>query len=564
MTLIEERAPAFLAHYPPEVAWDEAFPVVSAPAAFAASIARFADRPCLDFLDRKYSYAEVGVLVDRAALGLQELGIGKGSKVGLFLPNCPYAVIFFWAVLRVGATVVNYNPLYAAPEIRKQIIDSGTELMVTLDLTAIYPRLAGMLDGTPLKRIVVCRMADALPFPTNLLFPLLKRSLIAAIPDDDRHLSFARLTRHTGRPAPVEIDPLTDVAVLQYTGGTTGVPKGAMLTHHNIIVNARQCLRWNVGVEPGTERVLAVLPLFHVFALTVAGTLAIMAGAEIILLPRFEIDQVLETIRRKRPTMLPGVPTVYTAIINHPKIDRYDLTSINRCMSGGAPMPVEVKASFERLTGCTVVEGYGLTETAPVAACNPLIGVNKAGSIGIPLPGTTIEVVSLDDPDRLVAQGERGEICISGPQVMLGYWHQPDETARVLRNGRLHTGDVGYIDEDGYVFLVDRIKDLILAGGFNVYPRNVEEAIYQHPDVAECIVVGVPDPYRGQTVKAYVACRQGSDLTEAALKAFLKDKLSPIELPKSVEFRDSLPKTLVGKLSKKMLLDEERAKAPTA
>jgi long-chain acyl-CoA synthetase len=303
---------------------------------------------------------------------------------------------------------------------------------------------------------------------------------------------------------------------------------------------------------------LGVLPFFHVFAMTVVMGLSLDIGAEIILMPRFELDAVMKTIDKKKPTLFPAVPTIYTAVASHKELDKYDVTSIRMCISGGAPLPVEIKQKFETLTGATVTEGYGLTECSPVACCNPFTSTNKPGSIGLSLPGTTIEIVSLEDRSKVLGVGEKGEVTIRGPQVMKAYWQQPEETADTLVDGRLHTGDVGYIDEDGYVFIVDRIKDLILAGGFNIYPRNVEEALYLHPGVAECVVAGIDDDYRGQTVKAYV--KLGPDhrhTTPEDLKAFLKDKLSPIEIPKQWEFRDELPKTMIGKLSRKALLDEE-------
>jgi long-chain acyl-CoA synthetase len=337
-----------------------------------------------------------------------------------------------------------------------------------------------------------------------------------------------------------------------------------MLTHYNLVANAVQCHLWFHMVEEGAERTVAVIPFFHVFAMTSAMNFSIKTGAEIAMVPRFDLDLLLQTITRVKPTFFPAVPTIFTAIKAHPRLSTFDLSSIKRCISGGAPLPVEVKAEFEALTGCEVVEGYGLSETSPVATCNPLGHPGKAGSIGLPVPGTTVEVVSLDDPRRLVPQGERGEIVIGGPQVMAGYWNKPDETEAVLTDGKLRTGDVGYIDEDGFIFLVDRIKDLIIAGGYNVYPRNVEEAIYQHPSVLECCVVGVPDPYRGQTVKAYVVRRPGMTLDAEELVAFLKDKLSPIELPKLVEFRETLPKTAIGKISRKDLAAEEASRAAAA
>ena len=349
--------------------------------------------------------------------------------------------------------------------------------------------------------------------------------------------------------------------MLQYTGGTTGVPKGAMLTHANLAANRAQVTRWTPELRMGQEVVLGVLPLFHVFAMTVVMNLAIEAAACMILLPRFDLTQVLKTIHTKKPTLFPGVPTIFTAINNFAHTDKYDLSSLEVCISGGAPLPVEVKAAFEGRTGCTVVEGYGLSESSPVVTCNPLVGANKPGSIGLPLPGTTIEVHDLENPERRMPQGAKGEICVRGPQVMAGYWNRPEETAEVLRNGLLRTGDVGYLDEEGYVYLVDRLKDVILCKGYNVYPRNIEEAIYAHGAVAEVTVIGIPDPLRGQSPKAFVRLKEGESLTEDELRAFLGPKISPVEIPREIEFRDELPKTMIGKLSKKELVAEEMERA---
>lgn len=548
--------PVWLKSYPPGIDWS--MPIEDRPlyALLDDAVARFGDRVCADFMDKTFTYREIGDLVDRAAKGFQAMGIGPGSRVGLFLPNCPYYVIAYFAVLKAGATVVNFNPLYAEREVAQQIEDSGTEVMVTLDLAQLYDKLARMLGETGLKRIVVCRMAGVLPFPKNLLFPLVKRREVARIPRDDRHIRFEDLTANDGRVTPAKVGP-DDLAILQYTGGTTGIPKGAMLSHRNVYANALQSTAWFPDAEPGREVMLGVLPFFHVFAMTAVMNLSIRIGATIIMMPRFNLEEVMKTIDRKKPTLFPAVPTIYTAINMHRHRGRYDLSSIKFCLSGGAPLPVEVKNEFEALTGCRLVEGYGLSEASPVVTCNPVSGAGRAGSIGLPLPGTVVEVVSLDDPLRLLGQGEKGEICVRGPQVMLGYWRNEEETQRALAGGRLHTGDVGYVDEDGYAYIVDRIKDLILAGGYNIYPRNVEEAIYLHPCVAECVVAGIPDPYRGQTVKAYIKLKDGVSLTRDELTAFLADKLSPIEMPKQVEFRDTLPKTMIGKLSRKALLEEE-------
>ncbi|MBP2300061.1 long-chain-fatty-acid--CoA ligase [Azospirillum picis] len=572
-------APAYpwLASYPPGVDWAMQIPVRPLTALLDEAVAANGDRTCLNFLGKRTSYREVGRLVDAAAHGFQQLGVGKGSRVGLFLPNTPYYVICFFAILKAGGTVVNFNPLYAERELVHQIGDSDIDLMVTLDLKLLYGKMARMLAETGLKRLVVCSMADILPFPKNWLFPIAKRAEIAAIPRDDRHIPFARLIAGGARPEPVAIDAREDVAVLQYTGGTTGVPKGAMLTHANLHANTIQCATWYAAKErrpgegaadgpgDGQERMLGVLPLFHVFAMTAVMNFGLHLGAEIVLLPRFELEQVMRTLQKERITLFPAVPTIYTAINHHKRLKDFDLSSIRFCMSGGAPLPLEVKEAFERTTGCTLVEGYGLSESSPVATVNPVVlHADKKGSIGLPLPGTVIEIVSLEEPRRVLAPGEKGEVCIRGPQVMKGYWRRPAETAQTLVDGRLHTGDVGVMDEDGYTTIVDRIKDMILCSGFNVYPRNVEEAIYLHPAVAECVVAGLPDEYRGQTVKAYVRLSEGQSLTAEELTAFLKDKLSPIEMPKVVEFRAELPKTMIGKLSRKALVDEEERKRTAA
>ena len=550
----------WLAHYPAGIDW--AMPITPQPLGdlFDAAAARFADRPCLDFLGRRYSYAEVADLVNRAAKGFQEMGVGPGIRVGLCLPNTPYYVVCYFAVLKAGGTVVNFNPLYVEREIAHQIEDSQTDIMVTLDVRQVYPRIGAMLGTTRLKRIVVCRMDSVLPTVTGWLFKVLKRSELADIPADDTHIPFALLLANDGAYRPVDIDPRTRVAVLQYTGGTTGVPKGAMLTHANLTVNLQQVLAWFPGVRMGEERMLAALPFFHVFAMTVVLNLGIAAGMELVLLPRFEMKQVLKTIAKRRPTLFPGVPTMYKALLGHPDVRKYPLTSIRYCISGGAPLPVELKRQFEAVTGCVLVEGYGLTEASPVAAANPLTGVNKEGSIGLPLPGVTIEIRSLEDPSRVLPPGEKGEVVIAGPHVMAGYWKRPDDTAQTIVGGFLRTGDVGIMDDEGHVFLMDRLKDLIICGGYNVYPRVIEEAVYLHPEVEAVTVIGVPDDYRGQSPKAFVQRCPGSTLTAEALKGFLGDKLSRIEMPKHVEFRDELPKTAIGKLSKKELIAEEHQK----
>jgi long-chain acyl-CoA synthetase len=524
---------------------------------------RHRDRPCMEFMGRHWTFGETKELAVRVAAGLQARGVTKGMRVALMLPNSPYYVACFCGALMAGATVVNLNPLYAPPELLRLMKDSEAEILVTMDLAVMYPKARGLFEGTRLKTLIVCSMAEALPTLAGLAFNLFRRSMVSPLAHDQRQVRFKDIVANGGAYTSVAIDPVNDVAVLQYTGGTTGEPKGAMLTHANLSANARQVSAWYNGAIPGQDKFLAALPFFHVFAMTVAMLCAFEYGAEIIMMPRFDLKECMRTIHKKRPTFFPAVPTIYTAISSAPDVKRYDLTSIKLCISGGAALPVEVKHQFEKLTGCVVVEGYGLSEASPVVCTNPTAGKSKDGSVGLPMPQTVVEIRSLDD-DHLLGIGENGEICVRGPQLMKGYWKRPDETAHSMRNGAFHTGDVGYVDDEGYVFIADRIKDMINASGYKVYPRMVEEAIHLHPAVEEVTVIGVPDSYRGQAPKAFIKVHAGMTLSEDEIRAFVKDKLSAIERPAHYEFRDELPKTLIGKLSRKELEAEELAKATEA
>lgn len=532
------------------------------PELLEASVAAHGARPALSFLGRKWTYAEVGAAVNKVAAGLQAMGVGKGTHVGLCLPNTPYSVIFFFAVMKAGGTVVNFSPLYVERELRHQIRDSGTTIMVVPDLKLIHSRVVAVAHEAGLKSIVVCPMSGILPFPKGLLFNLFKRKEKAVYSTGDgMHVDYASLLKHGDRPEPVEVDPAKDLAVLQYTGGTTGVPKGAMLTHANVSANARQLVQHAECERIGVKRVLGVLPLFHVFAMQTVMLIPICLGAEIILVPRFNLMSLLDDIEREKPTMFPGVPTIYAAINNVGGIEKRDLSSLTLSISGGAPLPLDVRTRFQELTGCPLVEGYGLSESSPVVSANPPLGLVKDGSVGTALPETVIEIRDLADSTRLMPVGQKGEVCVRGPQVMAGYWNRPDETTAVFVDGALRTGDVGLLDEDGYLFLVDRIKDVILCGGYNVYPRMIEEALYLHPAVAEAVAIGIPDSYRGQAPKAFVTLRKDAQATPAELMEFLSAQISKIEMPKAIEIRDSLPKSVVGKLSKKELVEEERQRA---
>lgn len=552
----------WLATYPQGVKWDADIQETPLYDILSEAVKKYPTRNVLNFLGKTYTYQEVSALVDKAAKGLQAQGIKKGSRVGLFLPNCPVFMIFYYAATKIGATVVNFSPLYATREVAAQIEDSEVEIMVTLDLEALYPKIYEMFALTKLRAIVVCPLKDQLPFPKNFLFPLLKSKEIATVhTNDSRVISFATLTNNDGMVKPVKISPRDDIALIQYTGGTTGLPKGAMLTHANVTANANQAFMWFDHNPNEQERILAALPLFHVFAMTAVMNFGLKMGAEIVMMfPRFNAEDAMKMIQKHKITFFPAVPTIYNLISNHPDVKKYDLSSIKACLSGGAALPVEVKREFEQLTGCKLVEAYGLSETSPAATANPMDGRAKEASIGIPFPGTVIKIMSLEDPLKEVPLGEKGEICVQGPQVMKGYWNRPAETGTCLIKGLFHTGDVGYMDAEGYTFLVDRIKDLIICSGYNVYPRVIEEAIYLHPAVAETTVIGIPDNKRGETPKAFVKLREGHTLTEQELIEFLKKKISPIEIPTMVEFRDELPKTIIGKLSKKELVAEEAAK----
>ena len=519
----------------------------------------YPDRPAIDFLGRGLIWREVARQADAAAAGLQAIGVGKGVCVGLCLPNTPYSVIMYFAVLKAGGTVVNFNPLYTERELANQVADSGTRIMVTLDIALIHDKIAKLAREGRFDHVIVCSMAAALPPMKSLLFRAFKSKTLATVSNEAPYLRFARLIGGAATPRPVAIDPEQDVAVLQYTGGTTGVPKAAMLTHANITANIQQVLATNTMIERGAERIVCVLPLFHVFAMTAVMDFGVAIGAEIILLPRLDMKQLMATIARKRPTMLPGVPTLFAAICNAAGTSR-DFSFIRFCMSGGAPMSLEGMERFRHLSGSPILEGYGLSETSPVVTTTPPDRV-KIGSVGRALPGTIIEIRDPEPPHAILPQGARGEICVRGPQVMRGYFNRPDETAKTFIDGALRTGDIGYLDEDGYLFIVDRIKDLILCGGYNVYPRVIEEAAYQHPAVQEAIAIGIPDEYRGQAPKLFVTLRKDVSATEAEILDFLNTHLNRIEIPKAVEIRETLPKTMVGKLSKKELVAEEAAKA---
>lgn len=556
----------WLKHYPKNVRWDTPLKCMPLGDLFDEAMEKYRDRPGVDFLGKKYTYGEIETLTNQFAKGLQNIGVKKGTKIGLCLPNTPYSIICYFGALKAGAIIVNYNPLYVERELNFQIDNSETEIMVTIDLHLIYPKVKAMLERTSLKKIVICKMSDALPSFKSLMLKTIKSKHVSKISYDAQNLSFGQIINNDGDHQNINIDPKTDVAVLQYTGGTSGRPKGAMLTHANITASVAQILAYTEPMElliAGEEKLIGLLPFFHVFAMNAVMNLGIAIGAEIILLPRFTVDLTLKSIHRTKATVLAAVPTIYTALNTAKNLSKYDLSSLKYCNSGGAPLPEEVHSKFRELTGSEILEGYGLSETSALACCMPPNGPNKPGSIGIPVAGTIVDIRDPDNIESILPQGEKGEICVRGPQVMKGYWHCNEESQQACINGLLRTGDIGYMDEDGYFFIVDRIKDLILCSGYNVYPRVIEEAIYLHPSVEEVSVIGIADKYRGQSPKAFVKLHEGKALLDTELRDFLKDKLSKIEIPAQIEFRSELPKTMVGKLSKKELVAEEKAKQQT-
>ncbi len=529
---------------------------------FTRSVSRNADQTVIDFLGRRTSYAELGRVVERAAAGLQAEGVVRGTRVAICLPNTLYAVAMFFAILRAGGIAVPLNPLYVEKELTALLEDCRAEILVLPNLIAISAKGVGAARAAGMRRIVTCDFAGGLPWFKRTLFRALRRREIDPGLRGGLFVDFRALLACPGPLRPVRVDSRDDVAVMQYTGGTTGVPKAAMLTHANVLANIRQT-RIGLGstLDPasgGPHVVVGVLPLFHVFAMLCVMMLTLEIGGRMVLLPRFEIRQLVATIRRTRATVMSGVPTLFGAIARHKALKPSHLRSLRLCNSGGAPLPAEIRAEFERLTGCRVREGYGLSETSPVVTMTPP-GGERDGSCGQALVDTEISIRALEPPHRVMPQGEHGEVWVRGPQVMKGYWNRPQDTRDMLVDGYLRTGDVGYLDRDGYLFLVDRIKDLILCGGYNVYPRVVEEALYAHPAVAEAVVIGVPDTYRGQKPKAFVSLRPEQAATPEELRRFLGDHVSKIELPSEIVIRDALPKTIIGKLSKRALLEEEAA-----
>ena len=562
----------WLKNYDPGVPHSMNFPKIPLQQLLEESARKFPDCTAIIFPGAfgdsyRLSFGALNDLVNRMANALISLGVKKGDRVALLLPNCPQFVVSFYAVLKAGGVVVATNPLYSPREMEHQLKDCGAETIIVLSL--FYNMVREMKDRTSLKNLIVTNIKEYLPPLSRLLFTLLRekkerhRVTIAGVPNtyDFQEL----LRRHPATPPPVKVD-VDDIAMFQYTGGTTGISKGAVALHRNIIANVYQMWGWELPLRrnQAEEKLLGVMPLFHVYGMVTVMHFAMLSASAMVLLPRWNTKQVLKAINRYKPAFFPGVPTMYVAINSYPQVNRYNLRSIAACTSGAAPLPVEVQQRFEELTGGKLVEGYGLSEAPVVVTSNPLLGVRKIGSIGLPVPCVEVRIVDAETGEKEMPLGEVGELVIRGPQVMKGYWNRPDETRLVLRDGWLYTGDLARMDEDGYIFIVERKKDMIIAGGFNIFPRVIEEVLYEHPKVKEAVCYGVPDPYRGQTVKVAIVLKEGETCTAEEITEFCRPRLAKFEVPKMVEFRESLPKSLIGKVLRRVLVEEEQAKLKQA
>lgn len=548
-------------HYDPGVPLTVGPVTQSLPWLLLQAVEKSPQSPALAFFGRTISYRRLSHQVARLAQAFAAFGLGPGDRIGILLPNCPQLVVAYHAALRLGAVAVMLNPLLSGEELAYQLADSGARHLVLLD--HFWPTLAEIQGQLDLSHLIITSLTDSLPWPLSWLYPFKARrqGLATGFQPGPGHYRWRELFRHPPLTAPPAPGP-QDLAVLQYTGGTTGIPKAAMLTHGNLMANVAQINAWLPRVRYGAERLVGLLPFSHSFGLTACLNWPMAQAALVIVLPRFEIDGFLQALKKHRPTMLPGVPTLFVALINDPRLPQLDLSSLWACISGSAPLPLEVRDRFESLSGCRILEGYGLTESSPVTHFNPIQGKRPPGSMGMPLPSTLAKVMDQETGAREMPPGEVGELAIQGPQVMQGYWRNPPETAAVLRHGWLYTGDLARMDADGYFYIVERKKDLIIAGGYKIYPREVEEVLYQHPGVKEAVALGVPDAYRGETVKVVIVPQDGAGLTAAEIEAYCRRHLAVYKVPKIIEFRDQLPKSLVGKVLRRVL-KEEAADGPS-
>lgn len=560
---MEERP--WLRRYDPGVPQTIDYPAVPLFQLLADSARKYPNTPCTIFKGAEITYREMDELTDRLAAGLADLGVKKGDRIGLFMPNTPQFVMAYFAILKLGAVVVAINPLYTPTEIEHQVKDAGIELMLVM--SNFYKTIKTAQPNTQIRKVVVTNLKEALPPVLAFLFSLTKEKkggFKVELAQGDIWMQDL-IDRHSASDRPKVEVTAEDTALFQYSGGTTGISKGAIASHHNLVANALQIRSWMVGAEEGKEIVLMAIPLFHVYGMVAGMLFAIRTGASMVMVPNpRDLKDVLSNIQKYKTTIFPGVPTLYNAINNHPDVlaGKYQLNTIKACISGSAPLMRDTKEKFEALTGGVVFEGYGLSEAPTATHCNPLLGENRTGSIGLPLPDVDARIISLDDEKTVLEPGEIGELVIQGPQVFKGYHNMPTESENALRDGWLYTGDIARVDEDGYFYIVDRKKELIKPGGYQVWPREVEEVIASHPKVMDVGVAGIPDPYRGETVKAWVVIKPGEALTEQEVRDWCRERIAVFKVPTHVEFRSELPKTTVGKILRRELVRQDRDKQP--
>ncbi|MFL0582234.1 long-chain-fatty-acid--CoA ligase [Solibacillus silvestris] len=551
----------WLASYPKEVPHSIELPEIPVHQFLTQAFESMPNKVAIHFMGREVTYKELYESALKFANYLRSLGVEKGDRVAIMLPNCPQAVIAYYGTMYAGGVVVQTNPLYTERELQYQMADSGAKVILVMDI--LYPRAMKILHETKIENVIVSGIKDYLPFPKNLVYPFIQKKQygfsVKVEHSGTNHLFTEIMKMATTDKIEQDFDFENDLALLQYTGGTTGYPKGVMLTHKNLIANTLMCDAWMYKCKKGEETILGILPFFHVYGMTTVLILSVMQQGKMVLLPKFDAEQALKIIDKQKPTLFPGAPTMYIGLLNHPDLAKYDLSSIKACLSGSAALPLEVQEKFEELTGGRLVEGYGLTETSPVTHANPIWDHRINGSIGLPWPNTEAVILRSGESEVLPV-GEIGEIAVKGPQVMKGYWNRPEETAMTFADGWFLTGDLGYMDEKGYFYVVDRKKDMIIAGGFNIYPREVEEVLYEHEAVQECIVAGIPDPYRGETVKAYIVLKEGKSVTDKELNEYCRKNLAAYKVPRFYEFRQELPKTAVGKILRRTLIEEEKQK----
>jgi long-chain acyl-CoA synthetase len=536
------------------------YPLKTLPELLRKIADRFPDSPAIHYFGFKMTYRELDEDADRFANLLIQEGIQPGERVALYLPNCPPAVIAYYGALRAGAILTQLNPLYSIHETAHQLKDSGAKYVVSLDRFA--PLLGQVAKDLGLKKVWLTRINDYFSIPLKWFYPLkaLKDKTWMTWPKDPLFKSFVKELGNASQTQVQVPQDMDEIALLQYTGGTTGVAKGVILSHRNLVVNAYQCRAWLPDMVEGKENFLMAVPIFHCYGMTVGMNWAVISGGAMILLPKFDLQQVLRAVQKFKVSLFPGVQAIYAAINNYPGSVKYDLRSIKACLSGAGPLHKEVQVKFETMTGGRLVEGYGLTEASPVTHCNPFFGKRKIGCIGVPFPGTDAKIVDTETGLKDMNVGEIGEIVVKGPQVMQGYWNHPGETAMVLKDGWLYTGDIGFMDAEGFFAIVDRKKDMVKVGGENVYPRDVEEVLFQNEKVLDCVVAGVPDEKLVDKIKAYVVLKPGVSATSQEMIDFCKGKLAKYKVPREVEFRESLPKNMVGKMLRRLLVDEEKAK----